>query len=286
MDTRTRHARTRAGDRRCPTNTLQVENLQKRYGSRTVVKDVSLTVAKRRSGRAARSQRCGQDHLLLHGGRPGSARRRQHRAERDVDRPPADPPARANGAVVPAAGSLGLPQADGRGKHPRGARTAARRAEAAAAACAGRRSVSTSCSTTCRSRTCAPIRRCRCPAANGGASRSHAHSPRVRASSCSTSRSPGVDPIAVLEIQRIVRFLKERGIGVLITDHNVRETLGICDHAYIINEGVVLAAGRPGRDRRQRDRAPRLPGRTLPHVGRSAGAPPPVSLHRQGPEPA
>ncbi len=55
----------------------------------------------------------------------------------------------------------------------------------------------------------------------------------------------GVDPIAVLEIQRIVRFLKERGIGVLMTDHNVRETLGICDHAYIINEGVVLAAGRP-----------------------------------------
>ena len=55
----------------------------------------------------------------------------------------------------------------------------------------------------------------------------------------------GVDPIAVLEIQRIVRFLKERGIGVLMTDHNVRETLGICDHAYIINDGVVLAAGRP-----------------------------------------
>lgn len=55
----------------------------------------------------------------------------------------------------------------------------------------------------------------------------------------------GVDPIAVLEIQRIVRFLKERGIGVLITDHNVRETLGICDHAYIISEGSVLAAGTP-----------------------------------------
>ena len=55
----------------------------------------------------------------------------------------------------------------------------------------------------------------------------------------------GVDPIAVLEIQKIIRFLKERGIGVLITDHNVRETLGICDHAYIINEGRVLASGRP-----------------------------------------
>ena len=55
----------------------------------------------------------------------------------------------------------------------------------------------------------------------------------------------GVDPIAVIEIQRIVRFLKARGIGVLITDHNVRETLGICDRAYIINQGSVLASGSP-----------------------------------------
>ncbi|MBI2308238.1 MAG: LPS export ABC transporter ATP-binding protein [Rhodocyclales bacterium] len=55
----------------------------------------------------------------------------------------------------------------------------------------------------------------------------------------------GVDPIAVLEIQKIIRFLKERNIGVLITDHNVRETLGICDRAFIINEGSVLAAGQP-----------------------------------------
>ena len=55
----------------------------------------------------------------------------------------------------------------------------------------------------------------------------------------------GVDPIAVLDIQKIIGFLKQRGIGVLITDHNVRETLGICDHAYIINAGEVLASGRP-----------------------------------------
>ena len=55
----------------------------------------------------------------------------------------------------------------------------------------------------------------------------------------------GIDPIAVIEIQRIVGFLKARGIGVLITDHNVRETLGICDHAYIINDGHVLATGTP-----------------------------------------
>ena len=55
----------------------------------------------------------------------------------------------------------------------------------------------------------------------------------------------GVDPIAVLDIQRIIGFLKERGIGVLITDHNVRETLGICNRAYIINQGSVIAEGAP-----------------------------------------
>jgi lipopolysaccharide export system ATP-binding protein len=55
----------------------------------------------------------------------------------------------------------------------------------------------------------------------------------------------GIDPIAVIEIQRIIAFLKARGIGVLITDHNVRETLGICDHACIISEGRVLAEGTP-----------------------------------------
>ena len=55
----------------------------------------------------------------------------------------------------------------------------------------------------------------------------------------------GVDPIAVLDIQKIIGFLKSRGIGVVITDHNVRETLGICDRAYIINDGSVLAYGKP-----------------------------------------
>ena len=55
----------------------------------------------------------------------------------------------------------------------------------------------------------------------------------------------GIDPIAVIEIQRIIGFLKSRGIGILITDHNVRETLGICDHAYIISQGQVLATGTP-----------------------------------------
>lgn len=55
----------------------------------------------------------------------------------------------------------------------------------------------------------------------------------------------GVDPISVLDIQRIIRHLSQRGIGVLITDHNVRETLGICGHAYIVNGGEVIASGTP-----------------------------------------
>lgn len=55
----------------------------------------------------------------------------------------------------------------------------------------------------------------------------------------------GVDPLAVIDIQKIIEFLKSRGIGVLITDHNVRETLSICDRAYIISEGTVLASGKP-----------------------------------------
>ncbi len=55
----------------------------------------------------------------------------------------------------------------------------------------------------------------------------------------------GIDPISVVDIQRIVRQLKSRGIGILITDHNVRETLGICERAYIMSEGAVLAQGAP-----------------------------------------
>lgn len=55
----------------------------------------------------------------------------------------------------------------------------------------------------------------------------------------------GVDPMSVLDIQRIIKYLREKGIGILITDHNVRETLGICERAYIMSEGQILAEGRP-----------------------------------------
>ena len=68
---------------------------------------------------------------------------------------------------------------------------------------------------------------------------------QISAHNSRLSAKQGVDPIAVIEIQKIIGFLKDRGIGVVITDHNVRETLGICDRAYIINEGTVLAYGTP-----------------------------------------
>ena len=66
----------------------------------------------------------------------------------------------------------------------------------------------------------------------------------------------GVDPLSIVDLQRIIGHLSQRGIGVLITDHNVRETLGICDRAYIVSDGWIIAEGRPGeilRDRRVRE---------------------------------
>jgi lipopolysaccharide export system ATP-binding protein len=62
----------------------------------------------------------------------------------------------------------------------------------------------------------------------------------------------GIDPIAVLDIQGIIRQLKSRGIGIIITDHNVRETLGVCDRAYILNEGQILEEGVPEKIARSR----------------------------------
>ena len=69
----------------------------------------------------------------------------------------------------------------------------------------------------------------------------------IRNSCCSMNRLPESIPIAVIDIQKIIEQLKGKGIGVIITDHNVRETLSICDHAYIIKDGEIIRKGRPRR---------------------------------------
>ena len=104
---------------------------------------------------------------------------------------------------------------------------------------------STSCSPNSRSPICAARRRWRCRAASGGASRSPARWPRSPHFMLLDEPLAGIDPIAVGDIRELVAHLKDRGIGVLITDHNVRETLDIVDRAYILHDGQVLMEGTP-----------------------------------------
>ena len=104
---------------------------------------------------------------------------------------------------------------------------------------------SNSCWRSSTSRACARRRRSRCPAASGAAARSRARWPASPSFMLLDEPFAGIDPIAVGDIQDLVRHLKQRGIGVLITDHNVRETLGLIDRAYIIHCGRVLTEGPP-----------------------------------------
>ena len=226
---------------------LRTAALRKRYKSRTVVQDVSLEVTSGEVVGLLGPERRRQDHLLLHDRRPG---RRPTRGRIHLDEPrahaAADPPPRAPRHLLPAAGELGVPQAHGGGERAGGARAAGR--------CAADEIETRLDELLERPEHRPPAqarRRCRCRAASGGALEIARALGTRPAFILLDEPFAGVDPIAVLDIQRIIRFLKERGIGVLITDHNVRETLGICDRAYIINEGAVLASGQPGGDRLQ-----------------------------------
>ena len=104
---------------------------------------------------------------------------------------------------------------------------------------------STSCSPSSRSPICGARRRSRCRAASAAGSRSPARWPREPSFILLDEPLAGIDPINVADIRSLVAHLKDRGLGVLITDHNVRDTLDIIDRAYILHEGQVLMEGAP-----------------------------------------
>ena len=142
-----------------------------------------------------------------------------------------------HGRRVPAAGVVGVPQADGRGEppgHPGDARPARPPSGGS-----GRATCWPS-STSPRSPRTRPTR---CRAASGGGWRSRARSSPRRSYLLLDEPFTGIDPIAIGDIQEIVARLRDRGIGILITDHNVRETLAITDRAYILYDGKILVSG-------------------------------------------
>ena len=218
---------------------LAARSLTKSYGRRTVVAARGPRDPHRRGGGPAGAQRGRQDHDLLHGGRPRPARQRpgapggarHHRA--------AHVSARARRHRVPAPGGERLPQAHRggeRARHPGDARACPRRAAERARAGSSRSWASWPWRSS-------PPTRCRAASAGGWRSAARCTSPSFI---LLDEPFAGIDPLAVHDIQEIIGHLTTRGIGILITDHNVRETLKITDRAYILSEGEVFRSGTPG----------------------------------------
>ncbi len=219
--------------------TLRTQRLTKSYSGRTVVKGVNLEIASGEVVGLLGPERRRQDDDVLDGRRadrarlgPGPARR--HRRHRRPDVHPG-----AQGHRLPAAGGVDLPRADGRAEHHW--RSSRRSTSTAATRRARLRELLAELGLT-------PLAKAPAYTLSGGErrrveiTRALVISPKFM---LLDEPFAGIDPIAVTDIQKIIFHLKERGIGVLITDHNVRETLRITDRAYIVHDGVIFRSGTP-----------------------------------------
>ena len=226
-------------DRRTPSRSARGEHLVKVYKARKVVRDVSVEIRQGEIVGLLGPNGAGKTttfYMIVglvrpDGGTRLARRRRHHRA--------ADVPARAARHQLSAAGGVGLPEADRRRESALGLRDD--ESAAGRAAAAHRRS----CSKSSGSRTSRGTGLTRCRGERGGGWRSRRSLAINPAFILLDEPFAGIDPIAVFEIQRIVSQLRARGIGILITDHNVRETLKITDRAYIIKEGEIFRQGVP-----------------------------------------
>ena len=219
--------------------TLRTHDLTKSYGGRTVVRGVSLEVQSGEVVGLLGPNGAGKTTtfymtvgLTAPDSGPGDSQRRGRHRSPDVR-------ARAQGHRLSAAGAVDLPRADGRAEHPGDSRDArSRRGRRAARGC---RELLAELNLT-------PLASSPAYTLSGG-ERRRAEITRALVISPKfmllDEPFAGIDPIAITDIQKIIFHLKDRGIGVLITDHNVRETLRITDRAYIVHDGGIFRSGTP-----------------------------------------
>ena len=218
---------------------LTASGVRKSYRRRLVVRGVDLAVCRGEVVGLLGPNGAGKTTVfyMITGLVPADAGpHHDRRARRDAA---ADVPAGPPWHRLSAAGSLDLSRSDRRAEHH--GDPGAGRAEPEASARTTRRA----CSRSSTSRACARAPRSRSRAVSGGAARLRGRSLRGRRICLLDEPFAGIDPIAVGDIQQLVRHLNRRGLGVLITDHNVRETLSLVDRAYVIAEGQVLTQGSP-----------------------------------------